>query len=143
MRKNNILIVSTIILTSLLYSCKKDKKEESSNLKDCEKNIYGVLKVEYNSAFHDHSILLTPINTALGFEKITKKRFLSDTMHLKPGIYNVSVSALNDKGESIEDSRFEISVSQCVDILKKISFYNYFNISTKKLTSIMAVWETK
>lgn len=122
MRKNNILMAATIILTSLLCSCKKDKKAETSNIKDCEKNIYGVLKVEYNSTFVDHSILLTPKNTALGFEKITQKGPLFDTMHLKPGIYNVSVSALNDKGESLEDTSFEISVAQCVDILRKVNF---------------------
>lgn len=114
-----LLIIS---LNVMILACKKEDKNQTSNVKDCEKNAYGILKVEYNSAFHEHSILLTPKNTTIAIEKISPIGILSDTMHLKPGIYQASISALNNMGQVLEESKFQISVSQCTELNQKVTF---------------------
>lgn len=115
----NLYYLSFCLLILSFYSCKKDSKETQS---DCQTNNYGTLKVTYSSSSVKHSILVT-FNTGSFREKISAIGTTSDTVHLTPGSYPISIASLNSSNEALDQQTFQSqNISQCTDTNLSVAF---------------------
>ncbi len=110
--------IASIVLIVLLGSC--NKKEVTP---DCEIKNYGVLKVSFAAANIKHSILVTfPGAGGRGREKIVEIGKSSDTLHLFPGSYPVSIASVNDRGLAIDDESKTVAIKTCENTEINVNF---------------------
>jgi len=106
-----ILIFSSI----LIIDCKKSKL-------DCETQNYGTLKISYGLSSYRHSAIVTLSGTSTTREKITAIGLTSDTLHLNPGTYVLSISSIDGGGAAIDTQNGSSSITQCVETSTSVSF---------------------
>ncbi|MBS3914918.1 MAG: hypothetical protein KG003_10485 [Bacteroidetes bacterium] len=112
-----ILFVTGILIIST-FSCKKN----SAEIKDCDKNNYGTITINFSSTVYRHSILITYPGSGNSREKIVAKGVASDTVHLAPNAnnYPVNVSSIDDFGAAIEQKTEFATITKCGEV--KFSF---------------------
>jgi hypothetical protein len=110
-------LIGLFLLFSIISftGCKKSKA-------DCEENNYGVLKVSYGLSTYRHSIVITAPNPGENREKITALGISSDTLHLAPATYTVSIASINGSGLAIESKDGSTTISQCGENSISVSF---------------------
>jgi hypothetical protein len=118
MHRKYLLILSALFLG---FSACKKKAEE---IKDCEKNNYGVVTVTFTSTANRHSILINYPGTAYSRDEIVPKGQASDTVHLPPNTvpYSFSISSLDDGGAAIDQSNKTSTVSKCSEATLSVNF---------------------
>jgi hypothetical protein len=104
-----------ILFAILIIDCKKSKL-------DCETQNYGILKITYGLSSYRHSAIVTLSGTATTREKISAIGLTSDTLHLKPGTYLLSISSINGSGLAIDTQNGSKTITQCVESSTSVSF---------------------
>ncbi len=109
-----------VILISIasFFSCsKEDETATTLTVEDCKQKNYGLLTVNYSNLSANHVIDVTVVsdNPVLNTRtKISNTGVSTDTLHLKPGIYRISISRIYTNGQSLENHPVETSnISQC------------------------------
>lgn len=94
--------IITISLISILLSCsKEDTKTEPVN--DCDTKNYGIVTVNYTNLSERHAIDISKTGTSVFFRtKISMTGLANDTIRLKPGSYQLSISRINTAELAIE-----------------------------------------
>ncbi len=100
MKTNFKKITIVILIIFLNISCSKN--DEEIIVKDCEKNDYGIVTINYSSNSVKHSIIITPNGSNTFREKISATGVVKDTLHLKTGSYSLSISSLNASNQVID-----------------------------------------
>lgn len=113
MKKSHALLAFSLLI--FFADCKKKTTNDNNTVKDCEKNNYGVVTVNFGATTHIHSILVTFPGTSISHEKIVPKGQSSDTLQLKPNssAYPISISSLDSVGAAIDQSNKTATVSKC------------------------------
>ena len=104
-----------ILLAVLIFSCKKSKL-------DCETKNYGILKITYGLSSYRHDAIVTLSGTAMSRDKITAIGLTSDTLHLTPGTYLLSISSIDAGGSAIDTQNGSSDITQCNESLTSVSF---------------------
>ena len=91
-----------IVILVLLINSSCSQKDDEIIVKDCEKNNFGIITVNYTSNSAKHSLLITPNGSSTFREKITPLGKSKDTLHLKSGSYSLNISSLNNSNLVIE-----------------------------------------
>lgn len=110
-------IVGLILIVSAFSFIRCTKSAE-----DCEKNNYGVLSVSYGLSSSRHSILFTPMGSLNSKDKITAIGVTSDTVHIKPGTYNVEIASIDAGGLAIDSQSGTVLIEQCGETTKTVTF---------------------
>jgi hypothetical protein len=113
MKKTIVLALVLVVIS--ISGCKKSKA-------DCEENNYGVMKVTYGLSTDRHSIVITAPNPGENREKITAIGVTSDTLHLAPATYTLSISSINGSGLAIESKDGSATITQCNENSTSVSF---------------------
>ncbi len=104
------------VFFTLLYSgCEK-------GLSDCEDHNYGILKVSFNSGTYRHRIYVTNSSTLKTKTKICNIGTMSDTLHLNPGAFVVSISSIDMNGLPEETQNISTRLSRCNESSVTIDF---------------------
>lgn len=104
--KNLKIKISKIILLFLsviiVFSCSKKDNEPVpatiQTINDCGSKNYGVVTVNFAILVEKHAIDITNTSTNALKSKIVNIGIASDTIHLKPGNYNISTVTVNNAG---------------------------------------------
>jgi hypothetical protein len=105
-----------LLLVIVSFSgCKKSKA-------DCEENNYGVLKVSYGSSPNIHRIIVTFTNPSQTRVKSTAYGITSDTLHLAPATYAISIASVNLNAQTIDSQDGSAVIAQCDETLTSVSF---------------------
>jgi len=111
-----------LVFTILAFACSHDDKE-TNGIADCETNNYGVLTVNFGSTDTKHGILITKVNTDNSRDKISNAGVSQDTVHLKPGTYNIEISSLNEQDLALESETLpSYSISKCDEKTTYVEF---------------------
>jgi hypothetical protein len=111
----NILACILILSTFSFSACKKDKA-------DCEENNYGILSVSYGLSSYRHSIIVSNSAAYFDRDKITALGINSDTLHLAPGTYSISISSINADGLAIDTQNGSSTITQCDKSSTSVTF---------------------
>lgn len=94
-------------------------KEDDTEIKDCQKNNYGVLAVKIPYQHGDHHYLCNVyegnpmIQIAQKGIPFTDTTFTIDTLHLKPGNYKFHISSVNGAGQFTRIKSLDSSIIVC------------------------------
>lgn len=106
--------IVTISLIYLFLSCSKDEtKTEPVN--DCAPKNYGVVTVNYTNLSDRHAIDISKTGTSGLFRtKISMTGIARDTIRLKSGSYQLSISRINSAEQAIETHPgTQSTITQC------------------------------
>ena len=93
---------SAIVILLIIINFGCSKKDEDIIVKDCEKNNYGIVTINYSSNSVKHSVVITANANSTFREKISAIGVIKDTIHLKTGAYSLSISSINNANEAID-----------------------------------------
>lgn len=110
----------TLLIVSFSSCNKKDKT--STEVKDCEKNNYAIITVNFASDTNKHSVIVTPDGSSSFREKTFNKGTTSDTIHVAPGVYALNISSLNESNQALDSKNVPAAVSQCGNLPVSVSF---------------------
>lgn len=116
MALNRILLLAAGAL-GLVGSCRREDP-----IPDCEINNFGVVTFNFTGTSLRHSILITYPGTSSVREKIVAKGKMSDTIHLRPETYQVSVSSLDNQGQAVDQTNRTFTTTQCSEEQSSIPF---------------------
>jgi hypothetical protein len=107
-----------LLFTTVFFCCsKEDETTTTPTVEDCKQKNYGLLTVNYSNLSANHAIDVTVVSDSPVLNTRTKTSntgVATDTLHLKPGIYRISISRINANGQSLEDHPVVTSdISQC------------------------------
>jgi hypothetical protein len=110
-------IIGLFLLLSLISfsGCTKSKP-------DCEVNNFGILKMSYVASSYRHSVVVTGANPAMVREKITAIGVTSDTLHLRPATYDLSVALIDANGAALNLQSGNAVITQCNESSASVSF---------------------
>ena len=108
-----------LIFTALLFFTSCAKKETT---KDCETNNYGTIHVSFTDALVRHSILATEPGTTNFREKLLAIGVTSDTIHLAPNTWPLSISSIDNGGLAINQTSKTAITTKCSDETFSITF---------------------
>jgi hypothetical protein len=115
MKKSYLALAFTILITTVSCSKKND-------VKDCEKNNYGIATINFASGNVKHSVIITIIPAAFIRDKQINIGKTSDTLHLKPGSYLLNISSLNNNGQALDQKNQSIAILECSEEQISVSF---------------------
>ncbi len=113
-------IAIVILFIFLNISC--SKKDEEIIVKDCKKNDYGIVTINYSSNTVRHSALITLSGTTIGRDKISAIGVVKDTLHLKTGTYFISIASINAQNQSLEELSFSVTTTKCSERVIDVNF---------------------
>jgi len=92
------------------------------SIPDCEENNYGILKMSYVAGSYRHSVVVTGANPGMFREKITAIGVASDTLHLRPATYNLSVAVIDANGLALNLQSGNAVITLCNESPASVSF---------------------
>ncbi len=105
--------IITISLISIILSCSKEETK-TDPVNDCEVKNYGIVTLNYNNLSDKHAIDITKIGATTSRSKISALGLAKDTIRLKPGSYQLSISRINSAEQAIESHpTTQSTITQC------------------------------
>lgn len=113
-----VRLIALYVSSISLISCTKNDEPviiPEKPINDCVSKNYGVITVNFATVNERHAIDITTIITNVIKSKIVNIGIATDTVHLKPNNYNVSIQKVNANGAAL-DNGFSFTnrqVTQC------------------------------
>jgi hypothetical protein len=112
----NIIGLTLILVVISFSGCKK------TTTADCETNNYGVLKISYVPSTLRHVLVATAPNPNQSRRKITDIGVTSDTLHLPPETYSLTIASVDLDGIPNDLQYGSATITQCNETLTSVSF---------------------
>ena len=110
------ILPALLLLLSVAACTTKDA------IKDCETYNYGVVHITYGGTANRHSIIANGPSASNVRDKITASGVSSDTLHLSPDTWTLSISSIDANGLAISQDVKTVTTTKCSDATETVTF---------------------
>ena len=118
----HLFFIAIVLLIAVSFNCKKDSGNTSTQT-DCEKNHYGIYKVTFSNDTLGHYIAISGIVSYGAIERELAPGKLSDTFHLSPDVYKLTIAShISPNMPAINFRDTAVNITTCQETDEFFSF---------------------